>query len=233
MGLNMENEDLQFMRETLPFWDELNDAQQKSLKDSVTKKTFVRGESLHSGDEDCLGLFVLKSGRIRVFFLSETGKEITLYRLFERDICIFSASCIIRNINFEVFVTAETHTQALLIPTLVFDRLSNSSIAASAYANQLMASRFSDVMWVMEQVLFMSFDKRLAIFLLEQANMEGKDRIQLTQEAIANHIGSAREVVTRMLKYFQEEGIVELFRGGVKITNRKKLLALTDTDQDS
>lgn len=232
MGLNMESETLQLMRKTLPFWGELDDAQQKMLEDSVVSKTFAQGESLHSGDEDCLGLFVLNSGRIRVFFLSESGKEITLYRLFERDICIFSASCIIRNINFEVFITAETHTQALLIPTLIFDRLSKSSIAVAGYANQLMASRFSDVMWVVEQVLFMSFDKRLAIFLLEQANMEGKDRIQITQEAIANHIGSAREVVTRMLKYFQEDGIVELFRGGLQIKDRKKLLALTYANPD-
>lgn len=228
----MESETLQLMRKTLPFWGDLNDTQQKMLADSVVNKTFAKGESLHSGDDDCSGLFVLKSGRIRVFFLSESGKEITLYRLFERDICIFSASCIIRNINFEVFVSAETHTQALLIPTLMFDRLSQSSIAVATYANQLMASRFSDVMWVMEQVLFMSFDKRLAIFLLEQANMEGKDRIHITQEAIANHIGSAREVVTRMLKYFQEEGIVELFRGGLQIKDRKKLLALTYANPD-
>lgn len=229
----MENDVTPLMREILPFWGELNDAQQKTLADSVVSKSFVGGESLHSGDEDCLGLFVIKSGRIRVFFLSESGKEVTLYRLFERDICIFSASCIIRNINFEVFVTAETDTEALLIPALIFDRLSRSSIAAADYANQLMASRFSDVMWVMEQVMFMSFDKRLAMFLLEQANIEGKDRIHITQEAIANHLGSAREVVTRMLKYFQEEGIVELFRGGLEIKDRKKLLGLTYNNPES
>lgn len=229
----MENVVTPLMREILPFWGELTDAQQKTLTDSVIRKTFTKGESLHSGDEDCLGLFVIKSGRIRVFFLSESGKEVTLYRLFERDICIFSASCIIRNINFEVFVTAETDTEALLIPALIFDRLSRSSIAAADYANQLMASRFSDVMWVMEQVMFMSFDKRLAMFLLEQANIEGKDRIHLTQEAIANHLGSAREVVTRMLRYFQEEGIVELFRGGLQIKDRKKLLALTYTNPET
>ena len=229
----MENDAYLLMREILPFWGKLDDAQQKTLADSIIYKTFAGGESLHSGDEDCSGLFVIKSGRIRVFFLSESGKEITLYRLFERDICIFSASCIISNINFEVFVTAETDTTALLIPTLIFDRLSHASIAVAEYANQLMASRFSDVMWVMEQVMFMSFDKRLAMFLLEQANIEGKDRINITQEAIANHLGSAREVVTRMLKYFQEEGIVELFRGGLQIKDRKKLLGLTYSKPES
>lgn len=229
----MDNENSLFMREILPFWNKIDAAQQRVLEESVVHKTFAQGESLHSGDEDCSGLFVIKKGRIRVFILSEAGKEITLYRLFERDICIFSASCMIRNINFEVFVTAETDTEALLIPTFVFEQLSKTALAVADYTNQLMASRFSDVMWVMEQVMFMSFDKRLAMFLLEQANIEGKDRIHLTQEAIANHLGSAREVVTRMLRYFQEEGIVELFRGGLQIKDRKKLLALTYTNPET
>lgn len=223
----MDNERILFLREVLPFWNKLDAAQQTMLEDSVVHKTFANGESLHSGDEDCSGLFVIKKGRIRTFILSEAGKEITLYRLFERDICIFSASCIIRNINFEVFVTAETDTEALLIPTFVFDRLSKTAIAVADYTNQLMASRFSDVMWVMEQVLFMSFDKRLAVFLLEQANIDGSDTLEITQETIAKHMGSAREVVTRMLKYFHDEGIVELFRGGLKIADRKKLISLT------
>ncbi len=223
----MDNENSLFMREILPFWNKIDAAQQRVLEESVVHKTFAQGESLHSGDEDCSGLIVIKKGRIRVFILSEAGKEITLYRLFERDICIFSASCMIRNINFEVFVTAETDTEALLIPTFVFEQLSKTALAVADYTNQLMASRFSDVMWVMEQVLFMSFDKRLAVFLLEQANIEGTDTLEITQETIAKHMGSAREVVTRMLKYFNDEGIVELFRGGLKIADRKKLISLT------
>lgn len=222
----MDKKQLDFLREVLPFWSKLDEPQQRQFADSVLLKTFERGESLHSGDEDCSGLFVIKSGRIRVFILSEAGKEITLYRLFERDICIFSASCILKNINFEIFVEAETTTTALLIPTLLFEQLSHTSLPVADYASQLMASRFSDVMWVMEQVLFTSFDKRLAAFLLEQANIEGSEKLTITQETIAKHLGSAREVVTRMLKYFHDEGIVELFRGGLRITDINKLKAL-------
>ena len=81
-------------------------------------------------------------------------------------------------------------------------------------------------MWIVEQVLFMSFDKRLAIFLLDQAGIEGSDTLRITHEEIANHLGSAREVVGRMLKYFAAEGIVKPFRGGIKIIDRKKLAAL-------
>lgn len=222
----MDQEHLVFMQAVIPFWTKLDKAQQKLLVDSATLKTFKSGESMHSGNEDCSGLFIIKSGRIRVFVFSETGKEVTLYRLFERDICIFSASCILKNINFETFIEAETVTTALLIPSALFEQLSQTSLAVADYAAQLMASRFSDVMWVMEQVLFMSFDKRLAVFLLDQSNIEGTEMLHITHEAIANHLGSAREVVTRMLKYFRDEGMVELFRGGLQIKDNKKLQSL-------
>ena len=74
-------------------------------------------------------------------------------------------------------------------------------------------------MWVMEQVLFMSLDQRLALFLLQQSQLEGSNRLHLTHEEIAKHLGSAREVISRMLKYFQGEGLIALSRGGVTLLN--------------
>ena len=88
-------------------------------------------------------------------------------------------------------------------------------------------ARFSDVMWVMQQILFMSMDKRLAIFLLDEISKTGGDTVHLTHEQIAKYMGSAREVVTRMLKYFSSEGIVELSRGGIKIVDIKRLRSLS------
>ncbi|NLP47512.1 MAG: Crp/Fnr family transcriptional regulator [Clostridiales bacterium] len=214
------------MHDAIPFWGNLTIEQEKNLVHAAAIKEFEAGDTIHAGEDDCSGLFIIMQGRVRAFIISETGKEITLYRLLERDICLFSASCIIQNINFEVMIEAETDARAILIPTLTVNTLLKQSVEASDYMNQLMASRFSDVMWVMEQVLFMSFDKRLAIFILEQANFEGSDTIEITHEAIARHLGSAREVVTRMLKYFNDEGMVELFRGGLTIKDRKKLTDL-------
>ena len=78
-------------------------------------------------------------------------------------------------------------------------------------------------MWVMEQILFMNMDRRLAIFLLEQANIEESDTVSLTHQEIADHMSTAREVVSRMLKYFANEGIVRVSRKGIDITDRKKL----------
>lgn len=221
--MNITETELTFTRENFPFWKTLTKQQQKLLEQSVTLHDYLQGESLHNGAEKCTGLVLVKSGQIRAFILSDSGKEITLYRLLENDICIFSASCIMKNINFDIYLQAEQDSRILLIPTVVYKELNESCLAVSDFTNQLMSSRFSDVMWVMEQVLFMSFDRRLANFLLEQRAIDSSDTLNLTHEMIARHLGSAREVVTRMLKYFQNEGMVSLFRGGITITDKKKL----------
>ena len=221
--LALSTENSIFFTQNLPFWKKLNETQKKQLLDAALYQTFAKGTPLHSGSDDCSGLFLIKSGQIRIFILSENGKEITLYHLFERDICLFSASCMMKNIRFEVFVEAEKDTEVLLIPTKTYADLEKNCLALADYTNQLMSSRFSEVMWVMEQVLFMSFDKRLALFLLEQANLAGGNTLAITHEMIAKHLGSAREVVTRMLNYFQTEKMVFLSRGGIVITDEKKL----------
>lgn len=221
-------ENLTFLKETLPFWEKLTPPQQRLLKESALPQFYGRGECMHSGSSSCAGLFLVKKGQLRVYIISETGKEITLYRLFDHDICIFSASCIMKNITFDVYVESEQESDVLLIPTPVYNELNQTSLPVSDYTNQLMASNFSDVMWVLEQVVFSSFDKRLALFLLEQSANEGSNRLNVTHEEIARHLGSAREVVTRMLKYFQNEGMVTLSRGMVTLTNRKKLEKLTE-----
>lgn len=222
-----QKKDLDFLEDTLSFWKDLNDSQRNNLSQAVMKKHFAVGESMRSNSDNCYGLFLIHSGQVRAYIISESGREITLYRLFERDVCIFSASCMMKNISFDIYIEVEKETDAYLIPTPVFHKLSDQSVAVQAFTNSLMASRFSDVMWIMEQALFTSFDKRLANFLIEQAAIEDSDTLQVTHEKIANDLGTAREVVTRMLKYFQNEGIVALRRGTIEITDRKKLESLT------
>ncbi|MEM1484234.1 Crp/Fnr family transcriptional regulator [Oscillospiraceae bacterium PP1C4] len=222
----MTEQNVKFLEDAFPSWRKLTQGQQDSLKQSAVEQKYAKGVSLHHGSEDCSGLFVVKSGQLRVYTISESGKEITLYRLFDRDICLFSASCMLKNISFDVHVEAEKDTLALLIPTPVYEGLMKNSLVLTDFTNQLLASRFSDVMWVMEQVLFTSFDRRLAAFLLEQSSIESSDTLHITHEEISRHMGSAREVVTRMLKYFQAEGMVTLSRGGIAIVDESKLKKL-------
>ena len=145
------------------------------------------------------------------------------------DMCLFSASCIMRSIQFEIIIEAEKDTELWIIPADVYKNIMNESAPAANYTNELMASRFSDVMWLIEQIMWKSLDKRVAAFLLEEAAIEGTYELKITHETIANHLGSHREVITRMLRYFQNEGMVRLSRGMVAVLDEKKLRALQNT----
>lgn len=211
------------IRAFFPIWEQFSPAQQEKLSGSAVSRRVSKGTVLHNGSMDCTGLLLVKSGQLRAYILSEEGREITLYRLFDRDICLFSASCMMRSIQFEVTIEAEKDTALWLIPTEVYQSVMQESASAANFTSEIMASRFSEVMWLMEQILWKSFDKRLAEFLLAESALEGGGRLQITHEQIARHLGTAREVVTRMLRYFQSEGLVKLSRGTVEITDADKL----------
>lgn len=214
--------------EYFPIYDKLTPQEQELLLRQAAKRTVPPGTILHNGDASCIGLLVIRSGQLRAFLTSDEGREITLYRLFERDICLFSASCMMNSIQFDITIVAEKETEFWIIPPMLFKSLTESSLAVSNYMNQLMATRFTDVMWLIEQVMWKSFDKRLAHFLLEECAIEGTSVLKMTHEKIAAHLGSAREVVTRMLKYFQTEGMVKLTRGAIEILSEAKLEQLID-----
>lgn len=215
--------DLTFLSGALPFWKKLKESEKQIFMQNVRLARYKRGDSIHSAGQDCEGLMVVKSGRLRVYLISATGREATLFRPAPGETCIFTASCIIRNIDFDVFIDADADSEVYILPVQYYQEVCNQNKAAEDFTNQVIAARFSDVMWVMEQILFTSVDKRLALFLLEQSDNEKKDTLMITHEAIAGHLGSAREVVSRMLKYFEREGMVQVFRGGIKITDSSKL----------
>ena len=129
---------------------------------------------------------------------------------------------------FDVVVEAEKDSEFYILPSCLFKDMMEESAPIANYANQLISSRFSEVMWLMEQIMWKSFDKRLAKFLLEESNLENNPQLKLTHERIANHLGTAREVVTRMLRYFQSEGMVTLTRGTIELTDIPTLRLLAD-----
>lgn len=175
----------------------------------------------------CVGVLLVRKGSLRAYLLSEEGKEVTLFHLGVNDICMFSASCVLASINFDVFIDAEEDTDALVISANAFSTVAENNIYLECFAYQSTTERFGDVMWAMQQILFMRIDTRLAIYLLDETNKHKTNCLEITHETIAKYIGSAREVVSRMLKYFEKEGIVELYRGGVLIKDKEKLRKLT------
>lgn len=211
-----------------PVWERLTPQQQAALSGSMFSRRVRRGDVIHQGDADCTGLLLVKSGQLRVFMLSEDGREISLYRLFERDLCLFSASCMMRSIQFDITIQAEKDAELWVIPAETYRQVMEESAPLSNFTNEVMAARFSDVMWLIEQVLWKSFDRRLAAFLLEESAIEGTRTLKITHELIGNHMGNPREVVTRMLRYFQGEGLVRLSRGTVEIVDENALRRLAE-----
>ena len=206
-----------------PIYEKLTSEEQASLARHARLHTFEKDTMLHNGSNDCLGLVLIKSGQLRAFITSEEGREITIYRLFDRDMCLFSASCMLNSIQFDVSVTAEKDTEAWIIPPDLYKKMMEQSAALANYTNQLMATKFTDVMWLIEQIMWKSMDSRLATFLVEESTLADSMVLHMTHEKIANHMGTAREVVTRMLKYFQSEGIVILTRGTIEILDVDRL----------
>ena len=221
-----ENEMCRLFSESFPFFDKINDTERATILRSSQHVRFKRGQNIHDGDE-CTGVILVKEGVLRVYIISEDGKEITLYRIFAGDICILSASCVLETVTFDVIVDAEEDSECVVVGGCAFEDVARRLPEVKIFTLESALSRFSDVMWVMQQILFMSMDKRLAIFLLDECAQNGTDTVKLTHEQIAKYMGSAREVVSRMLKYFASEGLVSVSRSeGIKINDKKRLRAI-------
>ena len=214
--------------EYFPIWNKLSPEHQRRILDVTDFQKVKGGTVLHDGSPECLGMLLVRSGQLRAYLLSEEGREVTITRFFEMDICLFTAACVMPSMQFDIFIEAEKDTEFWVIPACMIGNLMEESLAIANYSRDLISSHFSELMWLMEQIMWRSFDKRLAKFLLEEAALEGTNSLRITHEKIANHMGTAREVVTRMLRYFQSEGMVKLTRGSVDLVDTKKLNSLRD-----
>ena len=214
---------IELFEDTFPFWNKLSETDKETFIRSSQRANFYRGMNIHNGNE-CTGVILIKSGSLRLYLLSEEGKEVTLYRLFPGDLCILSASCVLDAITFDVFVDAEENSECVVVGGCAYEDITRRMDEVKIFTYETALASFSDIMWVMQQILFMSMDKRLAIFLLDEVAKTGSDTVKLTHEQIAKYMGSAREVVSRMLKYFSTEGIISASRSeGIKILDKKRL----------
>ncbi|MCL1981722.1 MAG: Crp/Fnr family transcriptional regulator [Clostridiales bacterium] len=211
------------LQQRLPFWDKLSLDEQQGLAASTMSVKYRAGQNIHNASEQCVGVLLIKSGELRTYMMAENGREVTLYRLYGGDVCILSASCVLQSITFDVFIDAERDTEVLLISPAYFLKLLEQNVHVENFSLKITADVFSEVMWTMEQILFMSFDQRLAVFLMDEASKTGAGTLHMTHEQIARYTGSAREVVSRMLKYFEQEGIVKLSRGTVELADKERL----------
>jgi CRP/FNR family transcriptional regulator len=222
----LNEKDLKYIEEHVEFWDKLTDTEKQLCINNFTVVNYKKGVNLHGAGEECQGLILVRSGELRFYIMSEEGRDVTFFRISERENCILSASCILSNITFDVLIDAEQDSEILLLNVDTFEKLARENIYVETYIYKKSTDRFSEVMWAVEQILFMSFDKRLAVFLYDETVKTKSNIIKYTHEQIAKYVGSAREVVSRMLKSFESQGILKLSRGTIEIIDKDKLRAI-------
>lgn len=213
----------QTLENIVPFWDKLSEKERAEIVGATREEFFQKGYLINRTDTQCKGAMFLRKGQIRVFIISDDGREITLYRLSEGDFCVLSASCLLDSIVFEVIIEAVEDTEILLIPSNVLMHIKEKNPWVDAFLHKTATERFSDVMWTMQQILFLGADKRVAIFLWDEVIRNNTSVLWFTHEEIAKMIGSAREVVSKTLKYFSEEKILSLGRGKIEILDKDRL----------
>jgi len=204
----------------LPFWGNLSAAEKALCEQTAVVNHYDTGAYLLGGcGKGCLGMLHIISGELRAFIVSDEGREITLFRFNPGENCVLSASCVLSQITFETHLHVTKDAEVLVIPSAVFAKLMDANIYVRCFAYEIATERFSAVMWVMQQIIFFGYDKRLATFLLAEFSRTGSKNIHMTQEEIATATNSAREVVARMLKRFSQEGLVESKRGVITLLN--------------
>ena len=216
----------EILRGFLDFWDKLDQKSKDFMIDSSYDMSYKPGEIIHNGEYNCLGIMFVISGMLRVYLMSDEGKEVTLYREEAGDVCVLSASCVLSEITFDVHIDSVAETEVLVLTADAFSYLISNNIYFENFQNKIKAQRMSDIMWTMQQILFYSFDKRLAIFLYDELVKNGPV-ITYSHLEIAKYLGSAREVVSRMLKYFEKEEILKVSRKEIEIVDKKKLFEHT------
>ena len=211
--------------EIFPFWQQLSDAEKEMVASSVYTEKYNKGMLMHRTEDSCKGLMTVLTGVLRTYILSEEGREVTLFRVQSEEVCVLSASCLLDTITFDVLIEATEDTEVLVLPSAVLKQLTDKNPYVELYLYKAATEKFSDVMWTMQQILFLKIDQRVAQFLWDEMVQKNSMTLSITHDEIAKLIGSAREVVTKVLKYMAKDQAVELKRGTVTVIDKEKLRA--------
>ena len=223
----------ELLQRSFPFWDGLSREQQRAMEQGITKTFCEKKTRLHFGggecagvqiiEKGCAGVQIIEKGRARIFITSPNGGDITLFRLMDGDVSILSAACMLNGMDIELDMEMETDCTVYTIPKRVYKKLYDESGAVKDYTMEMISEKFSDIMWLFNQFVFSNVASRLAGTLLEHRALEGSDVLPVTHEVLARDAGTAREVVSRLLKQFQADGLVRLTRGKVEIIDAGRL----------
>ena len=213
----------QMFKKAFPFWDDLTEGQRSAIQTNTVRNLCPRKTRLHFGGGECAGVQIIAQGRARVFITSPGGGDITLFRLLEGDVSILSAACMMNGMDSELDMEMETDCEIYTIPKKIYRKLYDESGAVKEYTMEMISEKFSDIMWLFNQFVFSNVASRIAGALLEHRGITGEDVLNITHDVLARDAGTAREVVTRILKQFQNDGLVKLTRGKIEVLDASGL----------
>lgn len=207
-----------------PFLNTLDEETKSIIKNSLIIREFDSDYTLIYESSSCLGFSLIIIGSIRVYKLSDKGREVTLYKLEKGDTCYLSMSCMLTNKHFPAFAEVIEPTVITFIPSSIFNKYIYNTLEFQKYIFENLYTKFNNVLKVLEELAFESVDIRIAKYLLLISQKDNSSKyLYLTQEKIAQELGTSREVVSRILTDFKNKGILISSRGKISILDFDKL----------
>jgi CRP/FNR family transcriptional regulator len=214
---------LEILRQ-LSFYKLLLSNRKREIENAATYMSIEENRLLFIEGDSCKGIGFLGKGNIRVSKMSETGREITLYHVQPGEACVLNISCAFSNVGYPATATIENTVEMVIFPSVTF-REWMAIPEVRSFVFELFSKRLAQVITLVEEIVFRKMDQRLAEFLTSKFDNKGKPRriLRMTQEKIAAEMGTAREVVNRLLKEFERLGAIENARGVIKLQNESRL----------
>lgn len=209
--------------DSFALWRLLTQEQREMLIQHTRFASYAKGEIVHRGPLGRAGTMHILSGTLRIYILSEEGREFTTYFLRAGDAVLLSSIVFAELPICDVSIEAEEKTAIFISESESVRTILAENLAARAEAYERATQRLAEMMWKMQQMIFTSADRRLARFLLAESARTASDEIHLTHEQTAQYLGTAREVVSRLMREFCNEGLVRTSRGRIQILDRTAL----------
>ena len=206
-----------------PMLRELSDTDRDDLLSVASMVHVPAGTVLFDENQPCQGFPMLLSGNIRVIKAAPNGRELQLYRVLPGESCILTSSCLLGNTRYHARGIAEQNLEMVLLPAATFHALLEMQESFRSYVFHLFSDRLTDLMQLVSAVAFQKLDQRLAKLLVSKNNP-----VHATHQALADELGSAREIVSRLLKGFAEQGWVKLGREQIDIADAVALKRFAD-----
>lgn len=207
----------------MPFYELLTDGQKEEVLNHSEIKKFKKGEIISGLLSPCIGPFMILEGEVRAMMDDENFREVTLFRLYEGEMALLSAACVLEYVTFDAKFVVETDSVLLVIQSCTVKKIMAENLAVRCVIFEGLTDRFSSCMHTMHDLLFTRYDSRVASFLVERYVYTGETEFYITQEEIAKMTSSVREVAGRTIRRFAKEGLIKYGRGKITLLDVKKL----------